>query len=99
MKRSSQAIQFPNGSDQRPPTNGLAQVVGDHLQTYFKAHNGHLPPPGLYKRFIQEVERPLLKLALDAVGGSQVKAAEILGITRNTLRKKLQVLDVKATKS
>ena len=87
-----------NSSGMRPATEGLAQVVDKHLQTYFKAHNGDLPPSGLYKRFIQEVERPLLKLALEAVGGSQVKAAEILGITRNTLRKKLQVLNVKPNK-
>ncbi|MEN8236456.1 MAG: helix-turn-helix domain-containing protein [Pseudomonadota bacterium] len=89
----------PHKSDKSPTTDGLSQAVNEHLQTYFQAHNGHLPPPGLYKRFIQEVERPLLELSLKAVGGSQVKAAEILGITRNTLRKKLQVLNGKQTKS
>lgn len=99
MTRALKTTSLSNGSDKSPATEGLAQVVNDHLKTYFRAHNGHLPPPGLYKRFIHEVERPLLALALEAVGGSQVKAAEILGITRNTLRKKLQVLDVKLTKS
>ena len=48
-----------------------------------------LPPDGLFDRILAEVERPLLRLTLAAVRGNQLKAAKLLGINRNTLRKKL----------
>ena len=48
-----------------------------------------LPPDGLYDRVLAEIERPLLMLSLAATGGNQIQAARLLGINRNTLRKKL----------
>jgi two-component system nitrogen regulation response regulator GlnG len=69
--------------------NDIGQIVYDILERYFEQHNGSIPPPGLYKRVINEVERPLLFLTLRAVSGNQQKAAKILGINRNTLRKKV----------
>lgn len=85
-----------------PPTSpksgvsgaGLSGAVESFLRNYFAAHNGDLPTTGLYDRVIREVERPLLKTTLKAVMGNQKKAAEILGINRNTLRKKLTELDI-----
>ena len=53
-----------------------------------------LPPPGLYDRILREVERPLLNLSLAATRGNQIKAASLLGLNRNTLRKKLRELDI-----
>ena len=73
---------------------GLSGAVESFLKTYFAAHNGGLPTTGLYDRVMQEVERPLLQATLKAVLGNQKKAAEILGINRNTLRKKLTELDI-----
>ncbi len=68
---------------------GLAQTVEQRLSTYFSAHDGGLPAPGLYQRVLREVERPLIMLTLRATRGNQIKAAEILGLNRNTLRKKI----------
>ncbi|MDR1907432.1 MAG: hypothetical protein LBQ43_01040 [Holosporales bacterium] len=67
----------------------LEQLVYEALKTYFEQHEGVLPPPGLYDRVMAEVERPLLFLTLQLVDGNQRKAASILGLSRNTLRKKM----------
>ena len=61
----------------------------DMLETYFDQHSGDLPAPGLYKRVLVEVEKPLLFLTLRAAGNQQ-RAAKILGLNRNTLRKKVK---------
>jgi len=71
-------------------TEGLAHMMTRYLENYFAAHErGTQPPPGLYNRVLREIEKPLLQVALKAVSGNQKKAAEVLGINRNTLRKKL----------
>jgi len=53
-----------------------------------------LPPPGLYGRLLEDFERPLIARALSATRGNQIKAAELLGLNRNTLRKKIRELDI-----
>lgn len=68
---------------------GLADAVEHHVARYFATFGRDLPPDGLFDRVLAEVERPLLKLTLAAVKGNQLKAAKLLGINRNTLRKKL----------
>jgi DNA-binding protein Fis len=73
---------------------GLSGAVEEFLTKYFNDHGDNLPLPGLYDRIIQEVERPLLLTTLKAVRGNQKKAAEILGINRNTLRKKIIGLSI-----
>lgn len=72
--------------------SNLGELVYQALEVYFEQHQGVLPAPGLYERIFAEVERPLLFLTLRAVSGNQQKAAEILGINRNTLRKKIRQL-------
>ena len=72
----------------------LADAVDRHLQALFTAHGDRLPPDGMYDRVISEVERPLLSLALGATRGNQLRAARLLGLNRNTLRKKIKDLDV-----
>ena len=72
----------------------LADAVDRHLQGLFAAHGDRLPPDGMYDRVISEVERPLLSLALGATRGNQLRAARLLGLNRNTLRKKIKDLDV-----
>ncbi len=76
----------------------LAKSVAQHLQRYFDLHGALLPPSGLYPRILREVEQPLIEIALDATGGNQAKCADLLGINRNTLRKKITDLDIRVTR-
>ncbi|WOI56803.1 response regulator [Palleronia sp. LCG004] len=76
----------------------LQASVAQHLRRYFDLHGGMLPPPGLYQRILREVETPLIEIALDATGGNQAKCADLLGINRNTLRKKITDLDIRVTR-
>jgi two-component system nitrogen regulation response regulator GlnG len=79
-------------------TDQLSASVEKHLRRYFDLHGGVLPPPGLYQRILREVETPLIEIALDATGGNQAKCADLLGINRNTLRKKITDLDIQVTR-
>ena len=81
------------GSDE-----SLGMAVERHVAKYFAAHSGSLPPSGLYERVIREVERPLLSLSLEATNGNQIKAADLLGVNRNTLRKKIRELDIQVVR-
>ncbi|QAX29517.1 response regulator [Leisingera sp. NJS204] len=76
----------------------LSESVARHLQRYFDLHGDLLPPPGLYMRLLREVETPLIEISLTATGGNQAKCAELLGINRNTLRKKITDLDIEVTR-
>jgi two-component system nitrogen regulation response regulator GlnG len=82
--------------DEGPVT--LSTLVERHLTSYFADQPDGVPPVGLYDRVLEEVERPLIHLALSATRGNQVRAAEILGLNRNTLRKKIQDLGVDLTR-
>ena len=75
---------------------GLAESVEQHLARYFATFGQDLPPDGLYDRIVQEVERPLLLMSLAATRGNQIRAARLLGLNRNTLRKKLSDLGIDA---
>ncbi|WP_454883753.1 nitrogen regulation protein NR(I) [Sphingomonas oryzagri] len=68
---------------------GLAGSVELHLARYFAGFGRDLPPDGLYERLLAEIEPPLLRIAMSAAKGNQIRAARLLGINRNTLRKKL----------
>ena len=70
-------------------SGGLADAIELHLARYFATFGRDLPPDGLFDRVLAEVERPLLRLTLAAAHGNQLRAARLLGINRNTLRKKL----------
>lgn len=76
----------------------LSASVARHLKRYFDLHGGHLPPAGVYQRILREVEMPLIEIALDATAGNQAKCADLLGINRNTLRKKITDLDIRVTR-
>jgi len=78
----------------------LSASVERHLARYFGGFSGDtLPPPGLYHRILKEVEGPLVTAALAATRGNQIKAAELLGVNRNTLRKKIRDLDVQVIRT
>ncbi|MDJ0389819.1 nitrogen regulation protein NR(I) [Roseomonas sp. E05] len=72
----------------------LEQAVERHLSSFVAAQKDGLPVRDLYERVLAEVERPLLRLALSATRGNQIKAAAMLGLNRNTLRKKIRELDL-----
>ena len=65
-----------------------------HLRPFVAAHRDGPPVRDLYDRVLAEVERPLLRLVLSATRGNQIKAAAMLGLNRNTLRKKIRELDL-----
>lgn len=81
-----------------PEDGNLGQAVEHHLKAYFDAHRGGLPATGLYERVLREVERPLISLSLKATRGNQLKAARLLGLNRNTLRKKIRKLDIRVAR-
>ena len=78
--------------------DSLGQSVEKQLNHYFAAHEGSLPARGLYRRVMREVERPLIERTLEATGGNQLRAAAVLGLNRNTLRKKIRELDIALTR-
>lgn len=103
ISRSEAEFVLGNQPAMEPLTGGgegekLSVSVGKHLRRYFDLHGGVLPPPGLYQRILREVELPLIEIALDATGGNQAKCADLLGINRNTLRKKITDLDIRVTR-
>ncbi len=83
---------------QEPVNEGLSAAVERHLREYFAAHKDGIPAAGLYDRILREVERPLLSLSLTATRGNQIKAAHMLGLNRNTLRKKIRDLDIQVVR-
>jgi two-component system, NtrC family, nitrogen regulation response regulator GlnG len=85
---------MPGSDDQLARSESLSEATERHLRQYFTAHRPRLPASGLYERVLREIERPLLGIALEATRGNQIKAAELLGINRNTLRKKIRELEI-----
>ena len=79
-----ETFQVPNDL----PRERLADCVREALDNYFDQLDGY-HPTDVYDMVLAEVERPLIACVLDKVGGNQSKAAQVLGISRSTLRKKL----------
>jgi two-component system nitrogen regulation response regulator GlnG len=94
-----QARPQASSSAEQPLDDNLSGTVDRYLDRYFKAHDGGLPPPGIYDRLLREIERPLISRTLVATRGNQLKAADILGLNRNTLRKKIRSLDILITRA
>jgi len=88
-----------SASESAPADDSLGQAIERHIERYFRAHDGALPPSGIYDRLIREVERPLIARALAATRGNQLKAADVLGLNRNTLRKKIRELDIHVSRA
>jgi two-component system nitrogen regulation response regulator GlnG len=91
-----QPAAVPNESGLRGET--LSDSVARHIRRYFDLHGGELPPAGLYDRVLHEIEAPLIDIALEFTGGNQARCADLLGINRNTLRKKITDLDIRVTR-
>ena len=91
--QSSDALPSPESEPE-----SLSAAVERHLGRYFAAHGDELPPAGLYDRILREVERPLISACLGATRGNQIRAAALLGLNRNTLRKKIKDLDIQVVR-
>ncbi|HLH10302.1 MAG TPA: nitrogen regulation protein NR(I) [Methylovirgula sp.] len=102
---SADSSPFFSAYSQRPQTDDrgkdidraetLALAVERHLSELFRSYGESLPPPGIYHRVLRELEYPLISAVLAATRGNQIKAAELLGLNRNTLRKKVKDLDIR----
>ena len=96
---SAEAVEAELSADAPKNTvqvDSLSVSVETHIKRYFDALNGDMPPPGLYGRVLREVEEPLIVATLAITRGNQLRAADILGLNRNTLRKKIKELNIKA---
>jgi two-component system, NtrC family, nitrogen regulation response regulator GlnG len=88
-------------SPEAPPPGKakLNEWIEAYLSDYFGSYGEQLPPPGLYDRILRDVEAPLITAALTATRGNQIKAAELLGLNRNTLRKKVREQKIRVVRS
>ena len=86
------------GSFGKASTEKLSGDIERNLRRYFDLHGNVLPPTGVYNRILRELEIPLIGVSLEATGGNQAKCEDLLGINRNTLRKKISELDIKVTR-
>ncbi len=84
----AQAAAGPSGPE------SLSAAVERHIRVFLAGHTDGVGPSDVYDRVIAEVERPLIRLTLAATRGNQIKAAAMLGLNRNTLRKKIRDLDI-----
>lgn len=85
---------LPVSGEEPRAEESLSAAVERHLSAYFGGFEDKLPPAGLYHRILREIEYPLLTAALAATRGNQIRAADLLGVNRNTLRKKIRDLDI-----
>ena len=76
----------------------ISMAVETHVGQILREHEPNLPPPGMYQAVIDKVEAPLIAMALNACGGNQIKAADLLGLNRNTLRKKIRMHAIEIVK-
>ncbi|MEM1307521.1 MAG: helix-turn-helix domain-containing protein, partial [Pseudomonadota bacterium] len=87
----------PDLSTIEPET--LGEMVEAYLADHFAGFPDNMPPPGLYDRILREIEVPLFTAALAATRGNQIRAAELLGLNRNTLRSRIKTLDIKVVRT
>ncbi len=72
----------------------LGRAVERHIRSFLAADRDGMPMRDIYDRVLAEVERPLIQMTLAATRGNQIKAAAMLGLNRNTLRKKIRDLEI-----
>lgn len=94
--------ELTSGEFSQSPASGPGEQASDisiatenWLGHYFSSFGDGKVPPGLYKEVLRRVEVPLIMASLAYTHGNQIKAAELLGLNRNTLRKKIRELDIR----
>jgi two-component system nitrogen regulation response regulator GlnG len=93
------AVHAPPSAEAPSDDLSLSEMVERYLAHYFAGFGNELPPPGLHERVIREVEAPLISAALAATRGNQIRAAELLGLNRNTLRSRVKSLNIQIFKT
>jgi two-component system nitrogen regulation response regulator GlnG len=88
------APSLPQAAAPSTTPDTLAKAVERHIREFLAAHDDGMGASDIYDRVIAEVERPLIRLTLAATRGNQIKAASMLGLNRNTLRKKIRDLEI-----
>src|ERR1700761_1695698 len=94
LKEPARTFSLEEGGE----AESLSGSVERYLTQYFMAQGDRLPPAGVYDRILAEVERPLISICLAATKGNQIRAAQLLGLNRNTLRKKIRDLGLEVIK-
>lgn len=79
--------------------NNMRSATEYFVNRYFEEYVDALPPDGVYERFLNEFEYPLISNTLALCNGNQIKAAKLLGLNRNTLRKKIQTHGIRIIKT
>ncbi|HEY8595687.1 MAG TPA: nitrogen regulation protein NR(I) [Devosiaceae bacterium] len=97
VKSELNMVAGPAASAMAMPAD-IGAAMEAHLSQILRSHEPDLPPPGLYQRVLDKVEVPLISMCLNACGGNQIKAAELLGLNRNTLRKKIRAHGIEIVK-
>ena len=101
---SAEIVQNELNISDRPTVTGasgpvdISMAVETHVGQLLRESEPNLPPAGMYQRVIDKVEAPLIAMALNACGGNQIKAADLLGLNRNTLRKKIRTHSIEIVK-
>jgi nitrogen regulation protein NR(I) len=101
---SAEIVQNELNIVERPSTTSasgpmdISMAVETHVGQLLREYEPNLPPAGMYQRVIDKVEAPLIAMALNACGGNQIKAADLLGLNRNTLRKKIRTHSIEIVK-
>ena len=91
LSAGGEELEAPTESGQAEP---LAAAVERHIRRFLATAGDGMPMRDIYDRVIAEVERPLIQMMLSATRGNQIKAAAMLGLNRNTLRKKIRDLEI-----
>lgn len=94
LSGGSDGTPIGGSNEQAAQDVSIARAVELNMLSYFGSFGEDLPPPGLYHRVLSELEYPLILATLTATRGNQIKAADVLGLNRNTLRKKIRDLGV-----
>ena len=98
IKKELFEVNNENNQAKLMPSESLSDSIERHLREYFDAHKDGLPLPGLYSRILRELERPLIAVTLEITQGNQLRTADLLGLNRNTLRKKISDLSIPVKK-
>lgn len=95
-KNSNTILELANPSCNNTVNKGISIVFKEYLDRYFASHSTIEPSAGLYDRIMEEIEPQIILSSLKYTNGNRIKAADILGINRNTLRKKMNQYKINA---